>query len=404
MLRLLEIAAVVALLGQISVRAPAGDKLKAHNHFNAGLTLIKAEDFDSAAVELRRSIEVFPTKSAYYNLANCYRALHRYGDSLDIFNILLTDYREDLSKEMRQDIKQQIDEINDIVARFTVMTNLPGALVQIDGERIGKTPLAHPVVLAPGSYEVTISLSGYETIEHNLNVTSGAETSATFELKEARAEIVITTDEPGASVVIDGEPRGVTPSDDPIPLSQGTHEITVSKPGFGAQTKTIILSKGERRTLTLSLKPVGEDAASHPSKGATTDSRERQRRSFSPVFWVGVAGTVAMGGVAGAMWGITLSKKLDHDDAVDEYNLKLGQWNLNLVEDQREESALDSRIDTLKKDVHKYNRIATGFSIATGAFLAVMVVGVFVGRGDGNAKSEKKVSLLPAPNGLRMTF
>ena len=77
MVRILFIAAVAGGIFFAARPTMAQDKAEAEKHFKAGLTLQKADDFDAAAAAFEKSISLYATKGGLYNLANCYRALHR---------------------------------------------------------------------------------------------------------------------------------------------------------------------------------------------------------------------------------------------------------------------------------------------------------------------------------------
>ena len=96
-------------------------------------------------------------------------------------------------------------------------------LVKVDGKEVGLSPLRDPLILGPGEHEITISLEKHDTVTHTLNLTSGAETTAIFELKESKTEITVVANEDSADVSLDGQKIGTTPFDDPIVVAPGPH-------------------------------------------------------------------------------------------------------------------------------------------------------------------------------------
>ena len=60
----------------------AGNKKEAQQHFKTATRLYKVEDYDGAVSEFEASVRLYPTKNGYFNLANCYKALHRYHEAL----------------------------------------------------------------------------------------------------------------------------------------------------------------------------------------------------------------------------------------------------------------------------------------------------------------------------------
>jgi len=58
-------------------------KIEAKQHFDAGNALVENEDYSAAAAEFEVSVSLYATKMGLFNLANCYKALNRYGDALE---------------------------------------------------------------------------------------------------------------------------------------------------------------------------------------------------------------------------------------------------------------------------------------------------------------------------------
>ena len=111
--------------------------------------------------------------------------------------------------------------------RVTIDTAPLGADVTIDGQARGLTPVTvqlepgpHMAVLRRGQVERTIALQ----------VPSGAEVTQHYEFapdaSAGPSTLSITTDPPGARVMIDGEPRGTTPLT-VTDLAVARHKVTV---------------------------------------------------------------------------------------------------------------------------------------------------------------------------------
>jgi serine/threonine-protein kinase len=101
--------------------------------------------------------------------------------------------------------------------------------VTIDGQSRGLTPLS--VQLDPGTHTVTLQ-RGSEERTINLQVASGAELTQHYEFATPAAPaartstVAVTSDPPGARVLVDGTPRGTSPVTIPD-LSVGRHRVTV---------------------------------------------------------------------------------------------------------------------------------------------------------------------------------
>lgn len=113
--------------------------------------------------------------------------------------------------------------------RVTIGTTPPGAEVTIDGQSRGLAPVAVP--LDPGHHTIVLRRGAVErTIA--LQVASGAEMLQHFEFAPDPAPVdlsslSITTDPPGARVLIDGQARGTSPLT-VTDLTVARHKVTVT--------------------------------------------------------------------------------------------------------------------------------------------------------------------------------
>ena len=177
----LTVFGVVFLAGLVAF---AGDKVEAKKHFEAGLSLQKTDDFKGAVFEFETSVKLYPTKGGLYNLANCYRALHRYGEALSTFAKLQSQYGAKFSAEMKSDVKSQLAEIENVVARLKVTVSPGGASVFVDGESLDKGSVGQKIVLGPGEHMVKVQLDGYEPQERKVTLPSRSDQTERFELKK----------------------------------------------------------------------------------------------------------------------------------------------------------------------------------------------------------------------------
>jgi len=140
-------------------------------------------------------------------------------------------------------------------ATVTVDTQPPGAELLIDNQPHGTTPQA--LTVAPGVHTLLVRTQGAQrTVQ--LTLGAGAQMAQYFDLQAnpgaavvSQARLSILTDPPGARVVVDGRPRGVSPLllDD---LAPAPHHVTVTSDTGSAQ-QTITLVNGTIKELVFSL-------------------------------------------------------------------------------------------------------------------------------------------------------
>jgi PEGA domain len=136
--------------------------------------------------------------------------------------------------------------------RVTIGSTPMGAMVMIDGQARGLTPVT--LQLDPGSHTVVLQRAG---VERNipLQVASGSEMTQHYEFAPEAATtlstVAITTDPPGAKVIVDGEPRGTSPVS-VTGLAAATHKVTVIGE-TGTVERQIVTEAGLTSSLVVSL-------------------------------------------------------------------------------------------------------------------------------------------------------
>ncbi len=121
----------------------------------------------------------------------------------------------------------------------------PGAVVMIDGESIGLTPVT--VDLERGGYQLEIFKSGYQLYEQKLTVTESTEITAT--LPEDVYELAIASNPSGGQVFINGVERGMTAL--VVKMKPGAYTILIEKEGYHPWTREIAVNSNQSITATL---------------------------------------------------------------------------------------------------------------------------------------------------------
>ena len=138
-------------------------------------------------------------------------------------------------------------------ASLSVDTQPSGAELLIDNQPRGTSP--QTLSIEPGAHTLTVRAAGVER-GVQLNLAAGAQVVHHFDLTPApaaaaAARVSIVTEPPGARVVVDGEPRGVSPllMED---VAVGQHVVAVSSDAGSAQ-RTIAVAAGATSDVVFSL-------------------------------------------------------------------------------------------------------------------------------------------------------
>ena len=124
-----------------------------------------------------------------------------------------------------------------------VITNVPGAIISLDGADIGVSPAAKGG-LTTGEHVVVARAPGYEPVTQTVTVVAGRERVVSVRFTTAStdvARILIRANVPDASVTIDGEDYGAPPVTIE-PAERGTHTVVVRAPGYREVRRTCSVS------------------------------------------------------------------------------------------------------------------------------------------------------------------
>jgi hypothetical protein len=337
--------AVVIAFSLAAGAAWADAKADAKKHFDAGLSLMQSEDYNGAAVEFEESGRLYKTKSAIFNLANCYKALKRYDESLASLKLLEGEFGESIDAEMKAAIAAMRKEIQSITGTLVVQVYEDGASIFVDGARVGRSPIPSPLLLGPGYHEVRVELGSKAPIVKKVKLVSGESREVSFSFGDAEQ----------------GPPKPAAEVE-----SAETEPKTETAPTETAPTETG--QSGRRRSPALLASSIAATAV-----------------------------TVGLGVVAGVFWGRTSS-------ACDDYNNLMGAYTES-ENDQADEERIYGELVDARNTAAKNNGVAVGLTIGAGvAAAASAVLWVLYARSGRETQEPAPVSFESAPGGVSVEF
>jgi len=150
-------------------------------------------------------------------------------------------------------IRRQVALVPDW-AEVTATSEPAGAAVFVDGEERGITPLVFE--LRSGRHELQIRKAGFKTWRQTVDVEPATPLEIpAVALRPSDGTLVVKSEPPGATVLVEGEFRGRSPLR--LELDPGrSYRIEVSQAGYKSAAGTIRLASGQTRTETFRLEAV----------------------------------------------------------------------------------------------------------------------------------------------------
>lgn len=267
--RILLVAALVAPAASAQKKgAPTAEEAKkngAREHFNKGVPLMQAEQWDAALVEFNASIEQLPTKNARKNAAECLKQLGRFAEALDEYELLLKEFGPQLSPQDKDLVAKAVEGLTNVTGFIVVESSEAGATVVVDSKTRGTTPLPGPIRIGQGTHTIRVSKEGYVPFETTTPVLGKQTVTVAAKLATvARAGSLTVIEETGAEaeVIVDGAVRGkVGKAPFQEKIGPGSHWVSLRGAGnLGTQPAPVKVDHDGSATLRLTLEELPGDA------------------------------------------------------------------------------------------------------------------------------------------------
>ena len=127
----------------------------------------------------------------------------------------------------------------------------PEAMVLCDGQELGKTPFSY-LFDEPKAYRIVFRSAGFDDHAVRLNLDDGQPQVVNATLQADSAILKVDSEPSGASIFVNGVPRGVTPCE-LSRLRQGAHTVELKLQGYHAYKQVFDLKAGEQQEVVASL-------------------------------------------------------------------------------------------------------------------------------------------------------
>lgn len=171
----------------------------------------------------------------------------------------------------RETLNVRLEERPPDTGSILVSADVPEAEVEVDGEGRGQAPVIVEGLL-PGEHLVVATAPDGTRVEQAVEVRANAREAVSLVLTPQPVppgSIAIATEPAGATVLVDGEPRGQAPVT-VGELSPGAHRVELSLDGYEPVERMVTVVGGETEELALTLEP----GTPRPGRIVVTANRE----------------------------------------------------------------------------------------------------------------------------------
>jgi outer membrane receptor for ferrienterochelin and colicin len=162
-------------------------------------------------------------------------------------------------------------ELAPILGKVQIDEAARGAVLRVDDAR-GPAACAAPceLELTEGRHTLFFERPGFRATRLDVDVRAKLATSVHVEMVALTGSLVVSSDEPGALVEVDGKPRGFTPLVFSLPV--GPHALRLSLAGYKTVERTVGIEHGRETRVDLALTQAEEVNAASRSTEAVADA------------------------------------------------------------------------------------------------------------------------------------
>ncbi|MES1172798.1 MAG: PEGA domain-containing protein [Myxococcales bacterium] len=251
----------------------------AKRDYELGRLLYDNGDFAGALLRFESARKASAEGRLWWNTAVCEKALRHYARAAAAMRAYLAENSERISQETRASARDFAQAAESLTAPLMVTSNVPGADLYLDLERIGPLPLREPARVDWGTHQILVKLSGYIGYTQTVTVAGSALSRVAAVLRPVVHEgrIVVRT---GGTQAIWIDHKRVAWGSWEGPLSSGAHSLRVSGEGFKPYERQIVIIDDQTQGFDILL--------------------ERGSRSAVPTWvWLVGGGVLAAGAVTG---------------------------------------------------------------------------------------------------------
>jgi hypothetical protein len=219
------------------------------------MMLWEDEDYRGALLKFQLVFAKTGDPRLLWNLAVCEKALRHYAKALPLVRRYLKDAEAQIADDQRQEALALAQAIESFVGPVRVESDQAGAIIYVDDEEAGKTPLKTPLLLDMGDRKITLRKRGFKEASTVLRVLGKGEERVRLHLERdipaATLEVRAGT---GQWIWIDGSEVGKDRWEGLV--SPGVHQIRVTGTGYKTQNVEADLSNGGHTSVWIAARPL----------------------------------------------------------------------------------------------------------------------------------------------------
>jgi outer membrane receptor protein involved in Fe transport len=279
--------ALVSALWAIGVFIPASSASasetadEADIEFQLGADRYDAGDFKEALRHFLASNRLAPNKNVLFDIGRCYEQLKLLPEA---FRYYLLSLEAETNEAGRRRVQESLDRLKPNVARLTIESDPPGAVIYLDRKDLGSRGVTPRTLALPeGEHTVILEMPDFEPgRSQKVELKIGQEVTTQIKLNPILGSVEVRGTQ-GAAVRIDSEASEPLCS---VPCSfksrPGKHVVLLSKPGYRSQELPVNVTANGSERLRATLEPLSGSVVVNADVREALITIDGQPRAFTP--------------------------------------------------------------------------------------------------------------------------
>jgi hypothetical protein len=248
----------LVVVAALAAGADPSAEQQAADHFARGLKAYDKGNFEAARAEFTAAYQLTGSWEVLLNIGVAEENLLHYNEAVHALERYLSEGGDKVPPDRRARVESELRQIRTAVGEVTVTVRVTGApaSVEVDGRAVGASPLAEPLLLAPGTHKLRASRPGDTPAEVTVEVRVGEKSEVALAptppvRRLTTADLAIESRPPGAVLTIDGRPVGAAPWKQT--LGEGSYELAATLAGHRDANLRVELRGGIAKNVLLEL-------------------------------------------------------------------------------------------------------------------------------------------------------
>jgi hypothetical protein len=146
-------------------------------------------DYKLAIIEFNRAYELAPNYKVLFNIGQVNLQLGNYAAARRAFEKYLKDGGAEIPAKRKADVEKELVGLKNRTAHVTVVTDVEGADITVDGTTVGTSPLKDPLLVDTGQRTIAAKKQGRIGASRAVTLAGADEVKIEFELPEEPAAV-----------------------------------------------------------------------------------------------------------------------------------------------------------------------------------------------------------------------